>query len=78
MRKTNACVIAVGLVVLLLTTGCKSPKGNPRPPRKEAAEYNCLHHAKDGICEVPVNGKTVLYCVKGPWKRTVRYREDCK
>ena len=69
-----------GLVILaLLVGGCKGNKPSPSlsPKHKEKPEYDCLHHAVDNICEVPVNGKVVLYCVKG-LKRIVHYREDCE
>lgn len=71
---------AVALIALLIFTsgGCyKVEPAKPRQKRSEAPEYNCLHHAKDNICEVPVNGKVVLYCVKG-LKRVVHYRWECK
>lgn len=77
-------LIAIGLIgaLILMSGGMKSnpnDKGFDRPGRKEAPEYNCLKHAKDKICEVPMeNGKVVLYCVKGPVKRLVHYRDDCK
>lgn len=76
-------LIAIGLVglLILISGGMKTnpnDKGFDRPGRKEAPEYNCLHHAKDGICEVPMKHRTVLYCVKGPIKRVVRLREECK
>lgn len=76
-------VIAIALVGVLvfIAGGFKhdpSKGGFERPRRVETPEYNCLHDAKDGICEVPVNGKVVLYCVKPPFKRIVHYREDCK
>jgi len=77
LRKISA--IVVGLIVIFAMSACRTTStGKPNPPRKQAQEYNCLKHAKDGICEVPVNGKVVLYCVKGPWKKVVRYRTECK
>lgn len=77
--KTSVLVIGlIGLLIFVSGGIDKSPGPQPaRPKRVEAPEYNCLHHAADNICEVPVNGKVVLYCVKGV-KRVVHYREDCK
>lgn len=76
-------LVVVGIIAALIffSGGFKSDpgqKGFNHPGKTVAPEYNCLHHAKDGICEIPMeNGKTVLYCVKGPIKRIVTYREDC-
>lgn len=83
-KGVKATLVVIGLIgaLILISGGMKSDpsKGGfePRPKRVEAPEYNCLKHAKDGICEVPVNGKVVLYCVKPPLKRIVHYREECK
>lgn len=75
-------VVIAGIALLIFVSGGLNKTGDRNvqsPPRKERPEYNCLHHAPDGICEVPMrNGKVVLYCVKGPVKKVVRYREDCK
>lgn len=78
--KTSLVVIGlIGLLIFVSGGIDKNPSNQPaRPKRVEAPEYNCLKHAKDGICEVPVNGKVVLYCVKPPFKRIVHYREECK
>lgn len=71
--------LCMALCVVFLLAGCKgtgeSFKKSDR--RSEPLEYNCLHHAKDGICEVPWKDKTVLYCVKGKVKKVVRFREEC-
>lgn len=79
MKGTLIAVALVGLLIFISGGMKHDPNkgGFDRPRRVEAPEYNCLQHAKDGICEVPVNGKVVLYCVKG-LKRIVHYREDCK
>lgn len=76
-------LVAIGLIALLIfvSGGLDKTSTGPglnRPRNLEKPEYDCLKHAKDGICEVPVNDKVVLYCVKPPFKRVVRYREDCK
>lgn len=80
MRGTLTVLAGIALIIFVSGGLDKSSnKGVQSPPRKEQAEYNCLHHAPDGICEVPTrNGKVVLYCVKGPVKKAVRLREDCK
>lgn len=75
-------IVGAVLVALLATVsaGCRDPKPGPslnKPKRTEAPEYDCVKHAKDGICEVPVNGKVVLYCTRG-LNRIVHYREECK
>ena len=77
--KTRNCVTAVGLIVtLFLTTACQETKINPRPPRKEAQEFDCRKHDKEKICVVPWKDKQVLYCYKGKIPRVVRTREECK
>lgn len=78
----KATLWVVGIIALLIfiSGGMKTnpnDKGFDRPGRKEAPEYNCLHHARDGICEVPMKDRTVLYCVKGPVNRIVHYRDEC-
>ena len=82
MFKGTLWIIGIVAVLILISGGMDTDpgtKGFTSPGKKEKAEYNCLHHARDGICEVPMeNGKTVLYCVKGPFKRLVHYRDDCK
>jgi hypothetical protein len=82
MFKGSLVIIGVVAVLILVSGGMDTDpgkKGFERPRRTETPEYNCLHHARDGICEVPMeNGKVVLYCVDGAFKRIVHYREDCK
>lgn len=79
MRNT---LIAIGVIgaLIFFSGGFKADpgqKGFNHPGKTTAPEYNCLEHAKDGICEVPMKDRVVLYCVKPPFKRIVHSREDC-
>jgi hypothetical protein len=59
-----------------VTVPGKAP--TPRPPRKEAQEYDCRKHDPDKVCLVPWKDKTVMYCYKGVIPKVVRYRSECK
>lgn len=81
MFKGTLVIIGIVALLILVTGGMDTDpgtKGFTKPRNVERPEYNCLKHARDGICEIPMeSGEVVLYCVKGPVKYTVHKREDC-